>query len=130
MTTENKNTKSKPATQSLSDLAGSISEDDLKETIGIMADVFANDLYSKLEEELEEYWHFKWSDERTIEANIYEFHDMLGLYGDFCRRWEEHHNGSCCVVERIRDKYLWPKIKAFADSIQSNAKVTHADENK
>ena len=26
---------------------------------------------------------------------------------------EEMHNGSCCVVERVKDKYLAPKIRLF-----------------
>ena len=129
---ENKTTttperEERPADSALSASPGSISEDDLKDMITTMADVFANDLYSKRQEELEEYWHFKWSDERSIEGNIYEFYEMLSLYESFCRRWEEHHNGSICIVERVRDKYLWSKIKAFAASIQSNVKDSQED---
>lgn len=59
------------------------------------------------------YWHFQWDDTASAEWNIYRFHDALRLYGSFCRRWEEHHNGSGCVVERVRDTYLLPKIRAL-----------------
>jgi hypothetical protein len=46
------------------------------------------------------------------------FYDMLRLYAGQCRRWEEHHNGSCCVVERVRDTYIMPKVREFADRLQ------------
>lgn len=69
--------------------------------------------------DLERYWHFHWDDTATLERNIYEFHDMLELYGSFCRRWEEKHNGTCCVVERVRDTYLMPKIREFADRMRA-----------
>lgn len=64
---------------------------------------------------LEKYWHFKWDASRSVEWNVYQFHDLLGLYGRQCRRWEEMHNGCCCVVERVRDKYLMSKIKMFIE---------------
>ena len=83
------------------------------ETITKIAETFEFDLYEKEKHELEGYWHFKWDDQESIEWNVYQFHDLLGLYGSFCRRWEEKHNDSCCVVERVRDQYLWPKISAF-----------------
>lgn len=67
---------------------------------------------------LDKYWHFKWDDERPVEWNVYQFHDLLKLYGSQCRRWEEMHNGCCCVVERVRDKYLMPKIKKFIEEMK------------
>lgn len=67
---------------------------------------------------LEGYWFFRWDDNHSLEQNIYKFHDMLKLYGSWCRRWEEMHHGSCCVVERVRDTYLMPKIREFAARIQ------------
>ena len=80
---------------------------------------FDDDLFQKTEAELEENWFFRWDDSISLEENTYRFYDMLKLYGSFCRRWEERHNGSCCVVERIRDKYLMPKIKKFVEQITS-----------
>ncbi len=69
--------------------------------------------------DLEQYWHFVWDDSASLEWNLYKFHQALGLYGRFCRRWEETHNGSCCVVERVRDTYLMPKIREFTAMIES-----------
>jgi len=57
--------------------------------------------------------HFTWNESASLEWNLYQFHDKLRLYGSFCRRWEGIHNGSCCVVERVRDTYLMPKIREF-----------------
>ena len=89
----------------------------LGEVIKNISDNFDKELFSKTEEQLEEYWFFKWEANNTTEQNLYKFHDMLCLYQDFCRRWEERHNGSCCVVERVRDKYLMPKIKEFCRQV-------------
>ncbi len=58
-------------------------------------------------------WHFRPSPEQSIAWNIYQFSDCLESYKRSCRRWEEHHNGYSCVVERVRDKYLMPRIKQF-----------------
>ena len=90
-----------------------ISESALKKTITSLAEGFDRELFEKTKEELEEYWYFKWDASQSVCRNIYEFHDKLKLYGSFCRRWEEKHNGSCCIVGRIRDKYLMPKIQEF-----------------
>ena len=54
---------------------------------------------------------------RSKEWNLYKFSDALEMYKSRCRRWEEHHNGSSCVVERVRDKYLMPKIKDFLTKV-------------
>ena len=75
------------------------------------------------QQDLEKYWHFEWDATASLERNVYQFHKMLDLYGGFCRRWEEHHNGHCCVVERVRDTYLMPKIREFAASIRATPNV-------
>lgn len=64
-------------------------------------------------------WYFQWEPERSMTWNIYKFHGCLSLYGGSCRRWEEMHNGHVCVVERVRDKYLMPKIKEFERMLRS-----------
>lgn len=66
---------------------------------------------------LERFWYFAYDSDRSVEWNIYLFVDMLDLYKRKCRQWEEMHNGSMCVVERVRDKYLRPKITEFAETI-------------
>ena len=95
------------------------SESSLAETITTLSKSFDSDLFAQTKEQLEERWFFAFDASKSVEANIYRFHDMMELYGSFCRRWEEHHNGPCCVVERVRDQYLWPKIKQFADDLRS-----------
>lgn len=85
---------------------------------GIIANA-DDDLQRMDQSALESYWHFRWDADASLERNLYNFHDMLKLYGSFCRRWEEKHNGSCCVVERVRDTYLMPKIRHFAEKVRA-----------
>jgi hypothetical protein len=49
---------------------------------------------------------------------------MLNLYQNKCRRWEEMHNGSSCVVERVRDTYVMPKIREWLAVIKAENKNT------
>lgn len=71
------------------------------------------ELLALTEVELTEQWCWRWEDDRSVEWNTYKFSDMLEAHKRRCRRWEEHHNGSCCVVERVRDKYLMPRVREF-----------------
>lgn len=95
-----------------------VTQEVLKEVIIGMSETFDKELFEKSQDELEQYWHFKYDKEKTLESNLYEFYDLLYLYSRFCKRWEEKNNGSCCVVERVRVKYLMPKIKEFAVNIR------------
>lgn len=94
----------------------------LKKTISSLVDSFNKELFEKTQEQLEEHWFFKRDDKKTKERNLYEFYDMLKLYEHHCERWEEHRSGSICIVERVRDKYLMPKIKEFLAQEVSDAK--------
>lgn len=96
-------------------------ENDIGSVIRAMAARGEAELQELAQTELEQYWHFRWDDERSLERNIYVFQDMLKLYGGFCRRWEEKHNGTTCVVERVRDTYLMPKIREFAQQLRQRA---------
>jgi len=78
------------------------------------------ELYTSTQEKLENYWFFKFDVHKSIESNLYEFTQMIELYRYNCRRWEEYHNGHVEVVERVRDKYLIPKIKEFIKSTDLN----------
>ena len=98
----------------------SVTEEELKQALTSMASRFEEELYALKQDELEQHWHFAFDVSRSIAGNLYDFHEKLKLYGHFCRRWEEHHNGHCCVVERVRDTYLMPKIRAFAERISPN----------
>jgi hypothetical protein len=99
-----------------------ITKEIISETITKLSSALDDELYGKEEQALEEYWHFEWDDEESLVHNTYNFHDLLKLYGSFCRRWEVRHNGSCCVVERVRDKYLIPKIQDFTISFEAHLK--------
>jgi len=65
------------------------------------------------EDELRKEWYFEYSSDASPERNLYEFSKMLDMHKRRCRQWEEHHHGSSCVVERVRDKYLMPRIREF-----------------
>lgn len=72
--------------------------------------------------ELERFWFFKYEPKNSMEWNTYQFYSMLNLYQNKCRRWEEMHNGYCCVVERVRDTYLMPKIKEWLSVVREQSK--------
>jgi hypothetical protein len=71
------------------------------------------ELFALTQEQLAAKWYWRWEQERSVEWNIYQFSDMLEMHKRQARRWEEHHGGSCCVVERVRDKYLMPRVREF-----------------
>ena len=76
------------------------------------------ELYSKTSEELEDYWYYDFETEiEDVSFEYYSFFRALESYRFNCERWEEEHNGHVCVVERVRDKYLMPKIKRFIKKI-------------
>ena len=91
----------------------------LGETITSISRRFDEELFALSEEELRSQWYFKWDDNASLAANTYHFTDMLDLTKNRCRRWEEHHHGSMMVVERVRDKYLMPRIKEFLIALEA-----------
>jgi hypothetical protein len=98
-----------------------ITSDDIRGVLdGIVAAGHA-ELRQMVAADLEAHWHFRWDETVPVPVNLYRFHRMLDLYGNFCRRWEEMHNGSACVVERVRDRYLMPKIRAFCENLTPRA---------
>ena len=105
-----------------------VSPADIGQVLTSMARSFDAELLAMTESELDSRWYFRWEENASIEWNLYKFSDALEMFKRSCRKWEEHHNGSCCVVERVRDKYLMPKIRAFAVELKThNAKVTGAE---
>ena len=93
-----------------------ITADDIKNVCTSVIKRSNDELFKKSREQLDDYWHFMIRPEVGDDWNLYRFHKALALYSSFVRRWEEHHNGNCCVVERIRDRYLLPKIREFIES--------------
>lgn len=76
------------------------------------------ELFALTEQELPSLWYFAYEPKYPITWNIYQFSSALEAYKRSCRRWEEHHHGSSLVVERVRDKHLMPKIRAFEDELR------------
>ena len=72
------------------------------------------------EAELAAQWYWRWEECRGIEWNTYKFSDALEMHKRQCRRWEERHNGSCCVVERVRDKYVMPRVREFLAALATH----------
>lgn len=77
------------------------------------------ELLATPEADLGNRWHFYWDDKASPAWNLYKFSDALESLKRDCRQWETHHHGSCCVVERVRDKYLMPKIKDVLERLKS-----------
>lgn len=91
----------------------------IKEVCNSIIESDKNELYKKTQEELEYYWYFKFNNNISNECNLYEFIKMIELYKSYCIKWEEYHNDHVCIVERVREKYLMPKINAFLDKINN-----------
>ena len=72
-----------------------------------------NEVINTPQDQLDKFWYFKYDPSLSKEWNMYQFSQQLEIFKKDCRTWEEHHNGHCCVVERVRDQYLMPKIKQF-----------------
>ena len=102
-----------------------IDEESFKNILDTIAEGFDEDLFAKQEKDLEQYFFWEWDENFSVEWNTYEFYERLGLYNRFCRRWEEHKSGSCCIVERVRDKYLISKIRNFLSELEP--RMSHCD---
>lgn len=100
--------------------------DQIKETIIALARAADEELYAKGQDELEDYWYFQWDDNMSVDWNTYQFFKNLEPYSNIARRWETHHNGSCCVVERVMDTYTMPKIREFTKLL--GEKINGTDE--
>lgn len=95
-----------------------VTQEAIGKAITGMVRAFEAEYQAMSKEELAERWFFKFQDDKSIEHNMYFFFDRLALYAGSCRRWEELHNGNCCVVERVRDEYVIPKIKEFSSQLK------------
>ncbi len=98
-----------------------MTSEDIESVLGNIVRNARNELYSKTREELEDYWFFGYDKTKPQEWNLYQFTKALELYKSNCRTWEEHHYGYSCVVERVRDTYLMPKIKQFISEMNNES---------
>lgn len=97
-----------------------ITEQDLNAVFTSIAERSRQELVNMKQEDLEKFWFYdEYVESATPAWNLYVFMDMLDVYRRKCRQWEEMHNGSMCVVERVRDTYLMPKIKEFTEKLKA-----------
>ncbi len=68
-------------------------------------------------------WRWRWNPNASELGNVYAFFSQLSLYKYRCERWETYHNGSVCVVERVRDKYILPRIKELLEHLRELEKA-------
>ena len=97
-----------------------MAEEKLSNILVKMANAFDETLFALSESELAGQWYWSWDTERSVAWNIYEFSKLLEMHKHRCRRWEEHHNGTCCVVERVAKKYVMPRISEFEAELRSH----------
>lgn len=90
-----------------------VTEKDVGKAITGMVRAFEAEYAAMSEADLLGRWFFKYQPEKSLAWNMWHFYDKLALFAGSCRRWEEMHNGSACVVERVRDKYVIPRIQEF-----------------
>ena len=90
-----------------------VTKEDIESVLTGIVSRGKEELYSTPQSELDKYYYFQYDFTRSKEWNLYRFTALLDLYKRQCRAWEEHHNGMSCVVERVRDTYLMPKIRQF-----------------
>ena len=107
--------------------AGQLERPVMPEQIGeILAAIITSsdkELIELSEVELSGKWYWRWDESCSIGWNTYKFSDELEAHKRRCRRWEEKHNDSCCVVERVRDKYLMPRVREFVAEFSSRIKT-------
>jgi hypothetical protein len=97
-----------------------VDEQEIKKAIIGMAAKAASELLALDEDALAATWFWRWDKNESVEHNTCEFSDDLDAYKRRCRGWEEHHNGCGCVVERVRDKYLIPKVEEFLEELAAH----------
>ena len=90
------------------------------EVVHGLAASFDADLLALTQEEIAAEWYWAWEEDRSKEWNTYQFSDLLELHKRRWRRWEEHHKGHICVVERVRDKYVMPRVHEFLAALSEH----------
>jgi hypothetical protein len=92
----------------------------LADVLESMAARFDRELLALSADEIADEWHWSWDPDASVEWNTYQFSSILELHKRRWRRWEEHHHGSCCVVERVRDKYVMPRVREFLQALAAH----------
>jgi hypothetical protein len=100
-------------------------EQQIKDVITEIAAKAASELLALDEDAVKAKWYWRWDKNESVEWNTYEFSGDLEMYKRRCRMWEDKHNGIGCTAERVRDKYLMPKVREFLAELA--AAVEHSD---
>lgn len=101
--------------------------EELRGALMDMARALDADLLAMSADEIAADWFWKWDHLRGIEWNLYQFASVLEVHKRRWRRWEEHHHGPSCVVERVRDKYVMPKVRELAEILREYMASTPPD---
>ena len=99
----------------------------LDEIVPRLADAIDELLLAMTPEEIQAHWVWSWQEEASLWWNIYHFADTLELYKRHWEKWEEHHNGYICVVERVAEKYVKPRIDDFMRAMIANTSLKGTD---
>ena len=94
-----------------------VNKEHIEEVLTALSERSNSELLALSAYEIATEWNWSWDDGRSIEWNTYLFSDILEMHKRRWRRWEEHHNGPCGVVERVRDYYVMPRIREFLDNL-------------
>lgn len=90
---------------------------DLGTAIADIAKALQSQLFAQSENDIRDAWHWSWDGKLSAEQNLYDFFRMLDVHASRARQWEEYHNGFLCVVERVREKYIMPRIQQLLESM-------------
>ena len=101
-----------------------ITQETMKEALTRIAKGSDSDLFSMTQDEIASEWYWSWDENRSVEYNTYEFSKILEMHKRRWRRWEEHHNGASLVVERVRDKYVMPRVRDFLSCLAQENTAT------
>lgn len=97
-----------------------VTKEEIGKALDGMAKTFTDELLGLSAEEIAAEWYWSWDEYQNAEWNTYQFSDILELHKRRWSRWEEHHNGHVCVVERVRDKYVMPRVSEFLAALAAN----------
>ena len=92
-----------------------------------LIDAMDAQLLTMTPEEIQAHWVWSWQEEASLWWNIYHFADTLELYKEQWRKWEEHHNGTTCVVERVARQYVKPRVDDFMRAMIANTSLKGTD---
>lgn len=98
-------------------------QSEIADVIGALVKSHEEELLAMSPEEIANEWHWRWDVNQSAEWNTYQFSGVLELQKGRWRRWEEFHNGHVFVVERVRDKYVMPRVREFLAALREAEQI-------